>query len=189
MLWIPDPHHLLSGCYNMDNPSEIKSREITFVHIIRFICPIVLKPCTEHDSATVVLCAKFQNDWITERNVMNKRDFTRFQSFERISCTERLIQSREFIIGQDSMKFARLNINSLWPSGIKWRFWIWPVLVEVMACIFDTNAQRWLIFDETPKAYIHPNIFTAEQLVMQNTIYVFAFVGIHMKCKINIPSC
>ena len=32
-----------------------------------FICEIVLKFCTEHDSDTAVLCAKFQNDLTTEQ--------------------------------------------------------------------------------------------------------------------------
>ena len=34
--------------------------------------------CTEHGSDTVVLCAKFQNDWTTERD-MDKRHFARFE--------------------------------------------------------------------------------------------------------------
>ena len=40
------------------------------------------------DSITTMLCAKFQNDWTIETNVMDERDFARFEfktSFWRIS--------------------------------------------------------------------------------------------------------
>ena len=77
---------------NIGYPSEthlkLKSRDISFVHNIRFHCPIGLKFCTEHGSDTAVLCAKFQNDRSTEAWVMDKRDFARFEfkmNFGRIS--------------------------------------------------------------------------------------------------------
>ena len=56
---------------------KLKSRDILFVYNIRFNNPIVLKFCTEHGSYTVVLCTKFQDDWIIETDVMDKRDFAR----------------------------------------------------------------------------------------------------------------
>ena len=46
---------------------------------------------TEHGSDTAVICAKFLYDWRTEMDVINQRDFARFElmmSFERISHTE-----------------------------------------------------------------------------------------------------
>ena len=52
------------------------------------IYPILLKFCTKHDSDNVGLCAKFQNDWTTETDVMIERDFVRFRFkliFRRIS--------------------------------------------------------------------------------------------------------
>ena len=77
----------------MGYPSEthltLKSREISFVHNIRFSCPIVLKFCTEYGSITDVFRAKFQNDWIRNQytpfrtsfergyNNESRRDFTR----------------------------------------------------------------------------------------------------------------
>ena len=77
---------------NIGYPSETrlkrKSREISFVHDIRFNCPIGLKFCIEHGSDTAVLCAKFQSDQSIEAWVMDKRDFTRFEfkmNFGRIS--------------------------------------------------------------------------------------------------------
>ena len=51
----------------------------TFTHNLFFSSPIVLKFCTEHDSYTVVLCAKYQNDWATEIDAMDERDFARFE--------------------------------------------------------------------------------------------------------------
>ena len=50
-IWYPSKTHL-----------KLKSREISFVHNIRFSCPIVLKFCTEHGSITAVLCATFRDD-------------------------------------------------------------------------------------------------------------------------------
>ena len=35
--------------------------------------------CTEHGSDTAVLCAKFQNDWTTETDVMDEQNFARFE--------------------------------------------------------------------------------------------------------------
>ena len=50
-------------------------------------CSIVLILCTKHGSDTDALCVKFQNDWTTQANVMDERDFSRFEfkiSFGRI---------------------------------------------------------------------------------------------------------
>ena len=57
---------------------KLKSSEISFVHNIRFSCPIVMKLCTAHSIDTATLCAKSQNDWITETQVMTGRDFATF---------------------------------------------------------------------------------------------------------------
>ena len=60
---------------------KLKSHEISFVHNFRFNCP-------EHGTITAVICAIIQNDWITETDVIGKRDFARFEfkmSFWRIS--------------------------------------------------------------------------------------------------------
>ena len=67
---------------------KLKSGKISFVHNFRFSCPISLKFRTEHGSDTAVLCAKFQNDWLTEACVIGKPDFVRFgfkMCFGRIS--------------------------------------------------------------------------------------------------------
>ena len=60
-LWdlITDPCPWYGGlCNNIIYPSKthlkLKSREISFIHNIRFSCPIVLKFCTEHGSITAV---------------------------------------------------------------------------------------------------------------------------------------
>ena len=43
------------------------------------VCPIMLKFCTEHGSDTAMFCAKFQNDWTTEMDDMEKRHFVRYE--------------------------------------------------------------------------------------------------------------
>ena len=58
---------------------KLKSHELSFVNNICLSGPIILKFCTEHDSDTVMFCAKFQEDWIIEMGVMDKRDFARFE--------------------------------------------------------------------------------------------------------------
>ena len=71
-----------SGLCDVGYPSETqhkpKSRQISFAHKLFLNYPIVLKFCTEHGSDTAVLCAKFQNDWATETELMDEREFTRF---------------------------------------------------------------------------------------------------------------
>ena len=58
-----------------------------------------LKFCTEHDIITTVLCTQFQNDWVNEKRVKGKRDFTRFgfkMSFGWISYIAQPPVSRSF---------------------------------------------------------------------------------------------
>ena len=67
---------------------KLKSRKISFIHSLFRSLPIVLKFCTVHGSDTAVLCTTFRNDWTTERDVMRKRYFARFEfkvSFVAIS--------------------------------------------------------------------------------------------------------
>ena len=42
-------------------------------HNLFLNCPIVSKFCTEHGSDTAMLCAKFQNNWTTEMDVVDKQ--------------------------------------------------------------------------------------------------------------------
>ena len=67
---------------NIEYPPEthiqLKSREISLANNLLHNNPVVLKFGTEHGSITAVLCAKFQNDWRTETNLMDKRGFARF---------------------------------------------------------------------------------------------------------------
>ena len=58
--------------------AKLKSREILFAHNLLHSYPIILKYCTKHSSDTAVLCAKFQNDWSTVTDFM-ERVFTRFE--------------------------------------------------------------------------------------------------------------
>ena len=74
---------MLLWCAVISIPSEtqhkLKSREISFVHDTNIISLIVLIFCTEYDSITAVPGTKHRNDWVIERYVMDKHDFTRFQ--------------------------------------------------------------------------------------------------------------
>ena len=67
--------------FQSETSLKLKSHEISFVHNFRFHCP-------EHGTITAVICVIIQNDWITETDVVGKRDFARFgfkMSFWRIS--------------------------------------------------------------------------------------------------------
>ena len=58
---------------------NLKSLENLFAHDLLLSCHIVLKFCTEHGSATAMLCANFQNDMASETDVLDERDFSRFE--------------------------------------------------------------------------------------------------------------
>ena len=51
-----------------------KSREDSVAYNLFISHPIVINFCTGHGSDTVVLCVKFQSDWINETVVMDERD-------------------------------------------------------------------------------------------------------------------
>ena len=58
---------------------KLKSCQISFVYYIHSICPIVLMFCTEHSSDAAVLCAKYQNNWASEKWVLEKHGHLRFE--------------------------------------------------------------------------------------------------------------
>ena len=80
--WIPDGFVISlrapGGCCNLGYTHLAwKSREITFVHNIYFICLIVLKFFTEHDSVTTaVLWATFTKRWDKWWNIRGKPDLS-----------------------------------------------------------------------------------------------------------------
>ena len=102
--------HYLSQCwprsvspYGVIRPQWVKAKphEISIVHnlflsypiVLKFgtflSYPIVLKFGTEYSTCSdiALLCAKLQNDWTTETDVMDEQVFTRFEfemSFRRI---------------------------------------------------------------------------------------------------------
>ena len=51
-----------------------QSHEISFANNIFPSYSIILKFCTDHDSETSALCAKFQNDWTAQTDVMDEWD-------------------------------------------------------------------------------------------------------------------
>ena len=58
---------------------KLKSREVSFDHDAFPNWPIVLNFCTEHGSDTAVLGTKFQKDWTTKRDIIDKPDFAGIQ--------------------------------------------------------------------------------------------------------------
>ena len=105
------------GCCDIEHPSEthikLRSREISFAHNSLRNCQIVLKYCTEHGSITAVLCAKFQNDLTNEMDVLDERDFARFEfemSFGRISHVATALRSLTRNGGVATMKWCRLSV-------------------------------------------------------------------------------
>ena len=69
---------------------KLKSRKIPFAYNLSISYPIVFffSNCTEHGNDTAMLCANYQTNWTIEMEVMDKRDFARFEfkmSFGRIS--------------------------------------------------------------------------------------------------------
>ena len=57
----------------------MNSRETVFTYNVSLSCQIVLKYCTAHVSIIVVLYVSFQNDLITEMDIVGERDFPRIQ--------------------------------------------------------------------------------------------------------------
>ena len=80
----------VQGCY------AIKDIRQKLILIPNLVCPWLIYQLFNHfeiwhraGSDTFVLCAKFQNDWTSETDVMGEWEFTRFEfkmSFRRISA-------------------------------------------------------------------------------------------------------
>ena len=104
--------------YPSETHLKLKSREISFAHNLLFIYPIVFEFCTEHGSDTGVLCAIFQNDWAPAKQVIDKRDFARFEfkmSFARIPY----IAQDLFSVSYVKANVGRQNIDIVsyrWPK-------------------------------------------------------------------------
>ena len=63
--------------------------KISCICSISLSCPNVVKFYTGHVCINKMLCAKYQNHWITEKKVMCVRDFTRFEfKIERFSILQ-----------------------------------------------------------------------------------------------------
>ena len=85
---IMNPGVQCNTVYPSETRHKLKFREISFVRNTCVICPNALNFCTKHGSDTAMLCAKFQNDWIIDTDVMDECDFAIFEfkmSFQRIS--------------------------------------------------------------------------------------------------------
>ena len=90
---IVKPWTLCDTGYLSEMHLKLKCCKISFVHNICFSCPIPLNFCSEHNSDTAMLCTKFHNDWVTEKQVMGKQDFMKLgfkMSFRQISYMAQL---------------------------------------------------------------------------------------------------
>ena len=143
--------------FNKGYPSEAhlkpKSLDIWFYHNLFINYPIVSKFSTEHGSNTAVLCAKFQNDdWITETDVMEERDFARFEfkmSFGRISYIAHPLVGRINARSQTdwTIEDGAKNVNSIARTLGEWAFspldataqlhhpWLWGMHIPVVISI------------------------------------------------------
>ena len=65
--------------YSSETHLKLKSCEVLFTYNVFISYPIVSNFCTEYNSHTSVLCAKCRNDWTTEKDVMDERDFVIFE--------------------------------------------------------------------------------------------------------------
>ena len=65
--------------YPSDINLQLKSPENSIVHHTRVNNTFISKIYTEHGNITAVLCGKFQNDWKNATDVIDERDFTRFE--------------------------------------------------------------------------------------------------------------
>ena len=72
------PENQVEHC-NIRPKSIPKSRKISFSFDIHITCPIILEFCIEHDSMTVVLYAKLQNDLWNEENSYEDLYFAKFE--------------------------------------------------------------------------------------------------------------
>ena len=68
---------------NIGYPSEthlkLKSREVSFAHNLFVSSSIALTFDSEHGRDTDALCPKSQNDWTTQMDDIDERDFARFE--------------------------------------------------------------------------------------------------------------
>ena len=69
--------------------------------------------CTKHGSVIAALCAKFQNDWTTDTNVMDERDFVRFELTHWDKNKWKLFCRRQFKCILMKETFGILNHMSL----------------------------------------------------------------------------
>ena len=64
-------------CPNLTLNSNLTETHLSITYFT--VAQSFLEYCTEHGNDTAVLCAKFQNVWRTETDVMDERDFARFE--------------------------------------------------------------------------------------------------------------
>ena len=87
-----------------------------------------VKFCTEHDSITVVLCAKFQNDWATEKYSMGKQDFSRLEfdtGLGGMSYIETAARVQQYIVKPLMLQLHLHSRLNTWQDKKHSSFGIW----------------------------------------------------------------
>ena len=126
------PGVLCSMEYLFETHLKAKSLENSLAYILFLNNPIVLKFCSEHGSITFMLCAKFQNDWMTETDFMDKQNFARLElnslrPSDAYMCrwTQFLPQDVAFSIHLSDNRFsARPLATTVVSPPRKWAPWV-----------------------------------------------------------------
>ena len=152
---------------NQPDPSEthlkLKPRSlITYLSVIWSFLNLI------KSSYHVVLCAKFQNDWIIETAVTYERDFARFQfrmSFGRISYIAQHPWLKTYAVCSNNIvlyfllwSYHKFREESHGQVKGSWRMWVkihmqlqhssahWPVreVVVILKCNIRTQVIDWV---------------------------------------------
>ena len=121
-IWFPPETH-----------PELKSCKIFYAHDLLCSHSFVLKFCTEHGGIPAVLSAKYQNDCISETDVMDERVFSRFKfkmSFERISYIAQHHRSLWSAIRVDVLRWCG-SANHQLKYQVHPRWWCFLIIVNL----------------------------------------------------------
>ena len=142
--------------YLSETHLKLKSCDIWFVHKSSLSRPIVLQFCTEHGRITGVLCAKFLNVWTIETDVIDERDFTRFEFkmiFGRISYIAQhawyhQISNRNDIESVKLVSFRLFQGESnqpsfLWDDNLGQQS-LYLILLKTESRSFFISVSRWV---------------------------------------------
>ena len=145
------------------HPSEmhlkLNSREVSIADNVFCRCPIVSNFCTEHGSITALLSAKYQNNWTTETDVMDVRDFAGFEFMVLLSLSIfrlMLTMLDGIIFFSHSARGCFVSINELWIFTV-FHFRGWSGVTHAVANIVSEirSTKMYLASVLTPHTHTH----------------------------------